>query len=284
MRIRNIAIVAFIISGAILFQSHSDGRATRGRDNTGAPGGQMGGGGNTISCNNCHSNANFEVGLSMDLIDAENNIVTEYIPNEVYTARVTIETLSGSPTGYGFQMVSLLESNDADVNGWIDGMHSNNVQLTTIDNLNRRYAEHNDLSSSNEFSAQWTAPAASSGDITFYVAGIGANSNNGSGGDHAPETIQVSFSESATTSTTSAEEDFAVTIYPNPVIDQLQISGELPSSYRIYSSRGHMLLSQSFTDDTANFYSVDVTDFNAGVYFIIMESDKGKRVERFVKL
>lgn len=284
MRIQHFAAVAFILIGFVLFQAHADGRATRGRDNTGAPGGQMGGGGNTINCTNCHSNANFEVGLSLELLDAENNIVTEYVPNQEYTARVTIETLSGTPTGWGFQMVSLLESNDADVNGWIDDMHSDNVQLTTINGLNRRYAEHNGLSSSNEFSAQWIAPAASSGDVIFYIAGLGSNSNNGSGGDHAPEPIQVSFPESTTTSTSDENNELNIQLYPNPAINQIQISGHLPSQVSIFSNQGNEMRHQILSDGSTDTYSIDVTNLDAGIYFLRMDSIDGTSVRQFIKL
>ena len=195
MKHRNLTLVSlFIFFSIMILQSHSDGRANRDRDNTGAPGGQTGANG-LISCQNCHSNGNFDVSLNLELLDVNNNSITEYIPNEVYTAKVTIETLSGdTPNGYGFQMVSLIDSDDSDVNGWMDSEHSSNVQLVLANSTGRIYAEHHSLSTTNEFTASWTAPETNSGDVSFYVAGIGANGNSGSTGDHAPTPIKITGS------------------------------------------------------------------------------------------
>ena len=92
MRFTNKLFVFSVIVGAFLIlQAHADGRAGRDRDNTGAPGGQSGGGGRQITCNNCHENGALEVALNMSLLDENENPVETYVPNEVYTAKVTID-------------------------------------------------------------------------------------------------------------------------------------------------------------------------------------------------
>ena len=171
MKFRTITLVGMLLLFiAFLFQSHSAGRAgNNNRDNTGAPGGQAGGNGRQISCENCHSGGNIEVGLNLELLDLNNNPIERYIPNEVYTAKVTIATLSdATPNGYGFQMVSLLDTDNSDVNGWIEDTHSSNVQLALANSTGRVYAEQDGTSTSNEFIIEWRAPEANNGDVSFY--------------------------------------------------------------------------------------------------------------------
>ena len=275
MKYRNIIFAwAIIFSSVMLFQAHSDGRATRGRDNTGAPGGQ-GGGNGPITCNNCHNNGSFDTALNLELLDANDNPITEYIPNQTYIARVTIETVSGmDPSGYGFQMVSLLDSNDSDVNGWVETGISSNVQLTRIDNLDRVFAEHNDLSSSNVFTAVWTAPAQNSGDLSFYVAGIAANSNQASSGDTSPELIKVTFAESETTSTSQINANFDLDIYPNPSSEFINISGDIENKFVEIYQFGKLLQTMESNSKNA---TLSLNNYSAGLYILVLR-DKNKQV------
>ena len=272
MKYRNTIFVCSLLFVAIfILQSHADGRATRNRDNTGAPNGQTSGNGVPITCQNCHDNANFEVGINLELLDLDDNPVTEYQARQLYTARVTIETLSGNPpAGYGFQMVSLLDADVSDVNGWMEGAHSENVQITPAASTGRVYAEHHSLSTSNEFTAQWQAPDLNSGDVSFYVAGLGANGNSGSGGDHAPTPIQITFSESFSTNTSKINEAIAIDVFPNPSVDQFNVSGDLKNKrVELYHGQKHL---QSFHPDQ-DFLIIPINDYAPGVYFILIKNE-----------
>ena len=275
---------SFLIFAMVLLQSHSDGRATRNRDNTGAPNGQMSGNGTPITCQNCHEDGALEVGLNLELLDSENNAITSYVPNEVYTAKVTIETISGgTPTAYGFQMVSLLEADNSDVDGWIDAQHSDNVQLVLANSTGRVYAEHDGSSASNEFTAEWTAPDTDSGDISFYVAGIGANGNGASSGDHAPTPIKITFGEATTTSTPQVDNDIAINFYPNPTSDILNISGDL-SNKTVEIYQYHTLV-KSITSKGEQL-ELPMTDLTSGQYTLVIRSKDNKivAIEKVVKI
>lgn len=277
MKYRNLILTSTIIFAfTMILQSHADGRATRNRDNTGAPGGQGGGNGNQISCQNCHDNAAFEVGLNLELLDVDDNPITGYIPNEVYTAKVTIQTLSGNdPTDYGFQMVSLFDADDSDVNGWVEEAHSTNVQLVLANSTGRVYAEHNGASTSNEFTAEWTAPAENSGEVSFYVSGIGGNGNGASSGDHAATPIKITFPESAITSTSQIATELDLKIYPNPTSEYLNLTGDLGNKYiEIYRSES---LVQAIKSDNTNLL-LPLTSLNAGVYFIVIRDEDNRVV------
>ena len=138
-------------------------------------------------------------------------------------------------------MVSLVDADNSDVNGWTDGEHSDNVQLTFASSTGRVYAEHFNLSLSNVFSAAWTAPDVNSGDVSFYASGLGANGNNGDGGDHAPTPIRVTFPESATSSTNNANTDINIVLYPNPATDKILIEGDINGSSITISQQGQLI-------------------------------------------
>ena len=264
-----ILVIGFILFSLAFFQSHSDGRATRDRDNTGAPGGQSGGNG-AISCNNCHNNGAFDTQLNLELIDDENNLVTEYLPNKKYTAKVTIETLSGAtPAGYGFQMVSLVDADNSDVNGWVDAEHSSNVQLTFANSTGRVYAEHNDLSTTNEFTAEWTAPDTNTGDISFYIAGISANDNAASSGDNSPTPIKITFAESLSTNTNQVSNDFEVDVYPNPTFENLNINGDLNNKTIELYSLDKLIKSIKGTQEDI---SLELSQYETGLYIVIIRN------------
>ena len=241
MKFKNSLLASgILLLGIFLLQSHSAGRAGgNDRDNTGAPGGQTGGNGRMISCANCHNGANFEVGLDLELIDADGNLVNQYIPNEIYTATVSLETLSGMPSAYGFQMVSLLDSDDSDVNGWVEGSLTPNAQLSLANSTGRVYAEQDGTSESNEFSVRWQAPAVSSGDVSFYLAGVGVNANGASAGDHAPTPIRIILPELNTSDIKDVHNDIHLNVYPNPTVDNIYLEGSIRNTtVEIYHSTG----------------------------------------------
>ena len=277
MRFTNKLFVFSVIVGAFLIlQAHADGRAGRDRDNTGAPGGQSGGGGRQITCNNCHENGALEVALNMSLLDENENPVETYVPNEVYTAKVTIDQVSGDEaTGFGFQMVSLIDSDDSDVNGWDEVNHSSNVQLVTANSTGRVYAEHHSRSSSNEFTATWTAPETASGDVSFYVAGIGANSDGGSSGDHAPTPIKVTFSESTSASISTIGVELDIKVYPNPSSDILHIEDHLARKViEIYQNGRLVQTVNSKSQETI----ISLSEMAVGPHMLLIKDDESNVV------
>ena len=71
-----------------------------------------------------------------------------------------------------------------------------------------------------------------------------------------------------------------ITVYPNPVSDQLFISSENTQieNIRVYSISGKQVL------DDSNFEnSLDVSGFSEGIYFLEIYSSEGKSVQKFVK-
>lgn len=267
-----ITVTLLLVVSLFILQSHSDGRANRDRDNTGAPGGQMSGNGNSITCSSCHNGGDFDLDLNLELLDEDGNIVTEYIPNETYTARLFISTISGvAPEAYGFQMVSLIDNDNSDVNGWVDDSQSSNAQLIFANSTGRVYAEHNGASPSNELTVQWTAPDNDSGNITFYAVGVGANGNNNNSGDIPLQPIQITYSENMSTSTFS-KELIEISIYPNPTAQYVNVVSEnRMDRIEIIDVLGRPIM-QSFPQ--SNHHLIDLESVSSGLYFVnVYESE-----------
>ena len=120
-----------------------------------------------------------------------------YIPGDDYTVVIDIDH-TGNPAGYGFQIVSLQDSDDTGINNF------SNFPAQTSDVLinERQYVEHNDRLGSPTIELSWTAPEAGTGDITFYAAGNAVNGNGGTSGDTA-DTSRFSIREEIVSSTNS---------------------------------------------------------------------------------
>lgn len=242
---------ACIIVLAILSLANSGGRAsTSNQGNTGAPGDEALANGDARTCQSCHATGDIQVSMLLEVLDADGASIAAYTPNEIYTARVTISSEAGpTPNGYGFQMVSLFNSDNNDVNGWLSEGHSDNVQIAGSTRTNRVYAEHRGVRNSNEFLVQWQAPEAGSGDLTFYAAGIGANANANRTGDGAVIPQTLTLAESTTSSISSLEKaGIELSVAPNPAKDILFINIGSPLSgklnLRIFDTFGRLIVNE----------------------------------------
>ena len=210
--------------GAVIFSANSGGRASAaGSGNTGAPGDS------NATCINCHGSGGFTVDLAITVEDGDGMAITEYIPGTTYTAKVTV-TSSGSPEGYGFQLVGLnaaLDENGPDLAGF--SAPASNTKLANANG--RQYAEHNGISSSNSFSVTWTAPAAGSGAISFYSCG-NAVDGGGSTADDGADCDKITIAEGMTSSTQDLNASLRFDVNPNPAQDWIHLQFNSASTER----------------------------------------------------
>lgn len=259
-----------------LLQSNASGPASNGNRATGAPGD------NGSTCVTCHSGGSFgSVSVSVELKDAQNNPVTEYVPEQLYDVDVTVTNSAGSPAGYGFQMISM--NGNTSLNSFSDP--GAGVRLST--SSSRQYVEHNQANAAGQFSFKWTAPSQGTGDVDFYFGANAVNGNGNNGSDNA--TIgQVTFAEVGgdTTDTTGNGEpeglremsfnENSLTVYPNPAQSVLFVEGYTTNgTINIYSINGVLVKTAVLNQDQMN-----VSELEAGIYFIQADSKLG----RFVKL
>ena len=256
-----LSLISFCALGVVLLMSNAGGPASNGNRATGAPGD----GSNT--CVSCHNSGNSFGSVSIDLTmtDANGNVKSEYIADSVYEVKVTVTEEMGSPAGYGFSMICL-DAEDDNYNGWSDP--SSNAQLST--SSSRNYVEHDGISSSNEFTVDWTAPSVSKGDFSFY---IGANAVNGASGNNGDNAALKDF----TFSETEAEEPNSIdeidqnrfVVYPNPTNGILTIESKINTDFVIFNSQGQLV---------AEYYSnsgqIDLGNLPSGFY-MIMDAETG---------
>ncbi len=225
----NFRVFYFLLAVGVLgyiFMGNSSGRALAANDgNTGAPG--EGG----LTCASCHNGGAFgTLSEVLEIRDAGGNLVTEYIPGNTYTLTLAVSASMGTPAGYGFQMTELEDAGNTNSGTWQN--LGANVQTANAGNVGGRvYIEHgNGTSASGTFTAEWVAPAAGTGSVTFYytgnaVDGTGGTANDlgGSGssmslmeGSAAPSVCGTQFLDSGgTLAGYSAAENITTTLCPD---------------------------------------------------------------------
>ena len=101
--------------------------------------------------------------MGVDVLDdaGASVVANGYKPGVTYTVVTTVNVDAGSPSGFGFQLVSLNAPDGQDgpvVNSWSDP--ADNVQVSTVSSTGRSYAEHKGVSDDGTFNVKWTAPEA----------------------------------------------------------------------------------------------------------------------------
>ena len=285
MKIRNVYKIFGLIALSIVLQGRSSGPgAVASLQVSGAPGS----GGSLGTCGNsgCHTAGAFNPSLSLQLLDGTTlEPVDNYIPGENYQLRLNFSAGAGVQ-GYGMQAV-ILDEADQNVGAWIESSLPPSIQITDLSN--RRYIEHSQPESSTVWGVDWTAPAAGSGPITVYAAGIASNLNGNSGGDGVTSAF-LTIPEQSTNAVSENDRNFAdMTIAPNPVADwarlaiNSQISGEF--QLNVMSVNGKMVFSENVnlqageTDKALN-----LSHLSSGLYFLQLVGEGRISTEQLIKL
>lgn len=268
-----------------LFQSSSSGRANAaGSGNTGAPGDA------SSTCITCHgTSASIQVDLSIEATKADGAAVTQYEPETMYTLKVTIDPQVGSPSAYGFQMLSLnapLDTNGDAINSWVNA--SSNANIVEISSTNRTYVEHANPSATNEFTVDWVAPSQGSGVVTFYACGNGVNFNGATSGDNADCATFV-FEEAVVSNTQELTSAIDISVAPNPAREFLQLTTNLAqtSNYQveIYNLSGQLMQRQVDAFGAGEQRTtIPVASLTGGIYILRVGNGRETANLKFVKL
>jgi hypothetical protein len=264
---------------AFLFYDPSSGVAAVQRtDRTGSPVSLSDG------CNACHGGGNFNTSVSVEVLQS-NSPVTNYEPSQPYTVRVTVNS-SNNPSGYGFQVVALVAEDNSNAGSF--GMPPDGTQITTLNN--RQYFEHSRRNTINNWSIEWTAPPAGTGEVRFYAAANAVNGNGSNTGDSpARLSTPLILTEEVTSGFTTVEElNLQVAVYPNPVQDhlRLQISNSENGrfSLRLLNAAGQ--LARSGQVEVVNGRSdrqLPVQDLPGGLYFLYLSDGQKVKATTMVK-
>lgn len=284
MKIRLVYFLFFALLGAAVLMGNKNGRASQANvGNTGAPGDETIGG-TSRTCMSCHNTGPITAALGISVLDSANNSVTQFVPGQVYTARVTITASGTNLQGYGFQMIALRNSNNTDLDGFSD-IGTNNYKIVSISN-GRTYAEHDNVSNANTFNVRWTAPVAGTGPVTFYAAGNGVNKNNNSSGDGA-DTEQLVLTE-MTTSAGAPVNTLGARVYPT-MLTTNTITLDVPESghYRVavFDLSGHLMW-ENHTALPAGSAQLELpaTEWPSGAYLLHVEQGGRRMSAKVVKM
>ena len=257
----------FICFLSLALLSNSGGRANASSGNPGATG-APGDGNTTCGSSGCHNSGSFTVEQLIELINADGQVVEQYAPNTEYTVRVT-NTSDGNPSAYGFQMVSLLESDDSAYNAW--GTEGAGVRKVAGSN-GIDYAEHMNPSTSGVFEIMWTAPPKESGGVVFYTSGNAVNGNGSPSGDGSV-TNSVSIAEELGASIEDLR--FAnLEIFPNPTVNISQVKSDflLKGTMTITNLLGKTIQRKAVN---AEQFEINLEGNQAGVYLLNFRDENG---------
>jgi hypothetical protein len=184
-----IAAMAILTSGIM----SDNGKAGR----TGSPG--------ETNCTNCHNTYTNNSGGGSITIQSPGMTGNAYSPGQVYNMSVTVSKSGVSLFGVGIEALTTANANGGTLA--ITDAASTGTKNATVSGVSRTNIVHKLNggigTGSKVFNFKWTAPAAGTGNITFYFSGIAGNGNGSDNGDYVYTASKV-FTESTTSSCTSA--------------------------------------------------------------------------------
>ncbi len=257
------------ITGVLVLNSFSGG-APAGR--TGSPGD----GGLTCEAAGCHVNSGADNAQGAHLSSTDNlfDMGTAYTLGQTYSVTVSVDfPVSVTPTN-GFQ-ITAEDAMDNKVGNWTspDG---NTQVINGGTHVTHTLAGNGE----SDWTFNWEAPATDEGPITFYVAVNAANGNGNASGDEI-------FTESITVSNvvlaTQTFEQAGFTLYPNPVVRDLQIDfpeGITTLEATVYELSGRQLFSTKINPENN---IVHTTHLANGMYFILLQNGSKKYTSSFLK-
>jgi hypothetical protein len=263
----------YIFSGLVtilLFVNNATGPVIRQQKGyTGAPGDQA----NT--CVTCHNTGTFAPTATLQVFDAAGTTaVTKYALGVEYTIRLTITATSGTPTGFGFQMIDIRKSDNSNVKGFLPKTsQAANIGIDTITATSRVYAEHNAILTGNVINVKWKAPATDLGNIVFYAAGNAINSGGSTAGDNGTPSVQFQLASPLTSSVNELAQNISIEVSPNPTpsVVALRLESKINKAVKIQvvDLVGRTVLSEKWGITVGtNQRSLDLNGFSRGVYMI----------------
>lgn len=229
----------------------------------GAPDGRTGSPGDNQTCfSGCHGNSPGN-GIGTEVTSVDFDIPSGgYVPGTTYNISVA---MTGGGSSFGFSL-SAQNSSGTNLGTLIAG---SDTQLNGSGNYITQTS--NAGSGSKTWNFQWTAPASGSGLVTFYAASIFGDGMAGNNGDYL--VLAENAANEASGVGISEAELAALSVYPNPVIDEINIAAKDVDEeimVTLFNIEGKKVIEQSFEPGDI---TIDVASksLNTGVYFLQLE-------------
>lgn len=225
--------------------------------------GSPGDSGNT--CSQCHNGGNFNAVANI----SSNIPASGYVAGNVYS--VTLSVVSSS-SKHGFQLTAENQS------GSKMGTFSAGTGSQTV-NSSKAVTHTSAGTSQTSWTFNWTAPSTANSSVVFYAAVNATNSNFNSTGDQVVTTQRV-FEALSNENILSNK----YKLYPNPTVDIININGldnAINTQISILNYFGQTL---KVIDLKANQSSIEVSDLEPGMYFLLFKNESQKSITTFVKM
>lgn len=276
------AFLLIPLLGFGLYLSLSSNKTGYGSNVTGSHGG-------TVGCTTCHGSAQAGVGITIEL-DSAGTPVTRYKAGKTYTLKVkgVNHTTATNLAGYGGQLSIVSGSGTSSVNAGTLSSPSTGTTIRTGSG-SVKFVEHTtrlspvsgtgDTGTTYEISATWTAPTTNgTGTIKAYGIINAVNCNNNDGSGDYWNSGNASFTELLPGVGVEDVNAPAVSVYPNPVSDVLNLSG-FNGTVKIYTSAGRLVATASATGNAA----INTSSWAAGMYLVVLEGQNDVVVKSVIK-
>jgi len=245
----------------------------------GSPGMKTGSpGDNGSNCTGCHSG----IASALSDIITTNIPATGYKKDSIYT--ITVTAVGGTSTN-GFELTAESSTN-AKVGTWT----ITNTTLTKLCNVNG--AVTHKVTSATTWSADWTAPATSTGDIKFYTAMIYANGNGNNSGDAAKTsniTVSPNMGNTTALENPSAISGISTGLFPNPCQGQFELTYNTAKAGQVsivaYDMTGKTAVQLLSENQSAGLHKQNFSIENhlsPGIYLISINTAEGQVIRKLM--
>lgn len=244
---------------------------------TGSPGEQK--------CNNCHNDFTLGTGGGSIAFTSPNMNNWQYAPGQVYTFNVTVARNASSLFGMGLEALTSTNSN---AGTFTMTNPSTSLKTKTVSGVVRNNVCHTlnggATAAAKTFTFNWTAPVTATGNVTVYFTGVAANGDGNEAGDYVYSGSQVL--SPITTGVESLSLSNSLTVYPNPIKDNFNLSFELQKpeniSAEILDCSGKQVLSVVRNEMINDKYSTQISlkdkGIKGGLYFLHVKQSNGNSV------
>lgn len=237
---------------------------------SGAPIKMTGSPGDGNNCTSCH----------LGSASNRSNVITTNIPSSGYvpgnTYTITVSITEAGINRFGFELSP--QNAAGDQLGTFTVTDATNTQLVGQGKYLTHKLSGTSGNGSASWSADWTAPSAGTGNVTFYAALNAANGNNSESGDMiftTSETVKEDGTNGITNTT-----PFGLKVFPNPSSGKFTVSGIAANStaleLSVYDLSGKLVKQESLSHvQLSNAYTLDLTAQPKGVYLLKVKDQSG---------
>lgn len=236
----------------------------------GSPGGKSGSPGDGSDCTSCHSGTavNQEFWISNPTLQTAG-----YEAGAEY--QIFVVGVKEGATRFGFEATAEDGSNNKVGTFAAGGLGQTQLTNSGTAVTHTTAGSFPIMDSTAAWFFTWTAPATTTGEITFYVA---VNAANGNGANSGDQINLSSFSTSPSVGISEPENSVEYAIYPNPTAGLLNVKVAamgIDNNIEILNLNGQLVYKSEIDNEQTK---LDLSDLPKGIYFMRL----GQETKRFV--